>query len=49
MISLMEQGRAECWLPKRCTPNPGVAGRYKIGPINNSPDGMVTVLNYLVE
>jgi protein dithiol oxidoreductase (disulfide-forming) len=26
-----------------------VAGRYKIGPVNNGPDGMATVLDYLVK
>jgi protein dithiol oxidoreductase (disulfide-forming) len=26
-----------------------VAGRYKIGPSNNGPDGMATVLDYLVK
>ena len=26
-----------------------VAGKYKIGPVNNGPDGMATVLDYLVK
>ena len=26
-----------------------VAGRYKIGPVSNGPDGMATVLDYLVK
>jgi thiol:disulfide interchange protein DsbA len=50
VISLMEQGDdLSVGYQSDVLPTLVVAGRYKIGPVNNGPDGMTTVLDYLVK
>ena len=50
VTSLMFQGdRLKGDYTIRHLPTVVVAGRYKIGPVNNGPDGMATVLDYLVK
>jgi protein dithiol oxidoreductase (disulfide-forming) len=50
VISLMEQGDdLSVGYQSDVLPTLVVAGRYKIVPVNNGPDGMTTVLEYLVK